>query len=195
MFSCGWLLVLVGAVRADAVEVLEEELTIAFAVVARLVPGVLGAQSREFRRVPVEHQRRALRASRKQRRKSRRRERTRIDEADARRAGVERVVTQARAPARQELVDALHVPARLLAAEGIAQAQPLDVEGKLAVLLAVEVLALELELLAASAAVRRPLQDRIQAPGFGIAGEGIDDRLVEIVHVFVGPILSVQFEP
>src|SRR5258706_2499102 len=105
-----WLLKLVAAVRADAIEVLQQQLPIAV-VEARIVPGVLRTQSRELAGIPVEHEADAARAGRRQRREAAGGQQAAVDQTNLRSARIERIVTGADTPARQELVYALQVPA------------------------------------------------------------------------------------
>ena len=105
------------AVRADAVDVLQAEDAIAIVLAARVVPVVLGAQARELAGIPVEHDRDAIGTAALASSPP-------GDQRVMRRAGVERVVAQARAPARQELIHALQIPARLRAAIAVGEVQP-----------------------------------------------------------------------
>src|SRR5262245_58414792 len=96
------LLKLVGAMRADAVDVLKLELPIGVGI-ARVVPGVLGAQARELARIPVDHECYARGIGRLEQREGARRQQAIIDQANVRRARVERVVAGADTPAWHEL--------------------------------------------------------------------------------------------
>ncbi len=155
---------------------MQAELPVLVAGRAGVVPAVLRADAGELAGVPVQHRRDAVRVH-------------------ARDAGVERVVAQADAPAGLELVHALRVPAGLLAAVGFDEARALEVEGELAVLLASEVLALELQLAARHVAVGPPLQDGVHGPGARTAGEGVQYRVAEDVRVFVAAVFGVHVEP
>src|SRR5262245_21267685 len=101
---------LVGAVSAQADDVLEEDLVVG-RVRARLVLRELQPDAAELTRAPVHHDRAACRVVLGEDREIRGSERARIDEADAGRAGAQAVVPVADSPHRDELVHALEVPA------------------------------------------------------------------------------------
>src|SRR4030095_11551955 len=115
-------------------DVLQLELPVGFGI-ACVVPGVLGTQARKLARIPVEHERDARGIRSFEERERSRRQQAVIDEANVRRAGVERVVAGTDPPAWHELVDALHVPARLLRIVVSAQREVVDVEAEMAGLL------------------------------------------------------------
>src|SRR5258706_15825241 len=96
-----WLLELVGAVRADAVEVLQQQLPIAI-VEARIVPGVLRTQPRELAGIPVEHEADAARGGRRLRRETDRGQQAAADQTNLRRARILQIVTAADTPAPYE---------------------------------------------------------------------------------------------
>src|SRR5712672_2921929 len=148
-----WLLKLVGAVCADAVEVLQQQLPIAI-VGARIVPGVLRTQSRELAGIPVEHEADAAGGGRRQSRKAAGRQRAAVEQADIGRTRIERVVTGTDSPARQELVHTLQVPARLPAAERRRQGQLTDRRRELAVFAALPIFGLQLQRVHGRVAVR-----------------------------------------
>src|SRR6267143_1966306 len=178
----------VRAVRAEAHDVLEKELVVGL-VKARVIARELQPDAAELARVPVDHRRVALRPVGLQDREIRRAQRTGIHQSDVRRARIKPVVAVAEAPLRQELIHALQIPARLARREPIGQRAAGGDEREVAVLLAPEVLALQLEVVVGRVAVGRPLQDAVEHPEAALAGEAVDGVSSGRVDVRVGPVL------
>src|SRR6266513_3466554 len=153
----------VRAVRAEAHDVLEKELVVGLAQ-ARVVARELQPDAAELARVPVHHHRVALRVVAAEDREIRCAQRAGVDQPDFRRARIKPVIAVADPPLRQELVDALQIPARLARDEAIGQRAGCGVEREIAVLLALEVLALQLEVVVGRVAVGRPFQDTVEHP-------------------------------
>src|SRR5437588_458931 len=163
----------VRAMRAQADDVLEEDLVVGLAH-ARVIARVLQANAAEFTRAPIDHQGVLLRLIAGEDREVRRREAgSRRVDADG--TGVEPVVAIARAPRRQELIDALRIPARLARIVAIGERGARAVENERPVFLAAEVLALELEVVVRRVAVRRPLEDAARDPQAARAVEAVAD--------------------
>src|SRR6266852_4216402 len=129
----------VGAVRAQTHDVLEKNLMIGH-VAAGLVARGLQADPAELARAPIDHHRVAGRVVRSEDREIRRGERSR----KAFVPGIQPVVAIAVPPHRDELIDALEIPARLHGCEPARLRRPRRIEGEIAVLLAPEVFALQL---------------------------------------------------
>src|SRR5262245_33426321 len=189
------LLELVRAVRANAVEILEEDLAIERVVGARFVPRVLRAQPRELARIPVEHERVSRGRGVEQRGKVLGRQYAGVDEPDVCRARIERVVARSDAPARIEAVHALQVPAGLALVVVVREVGPERVEGEDAALVPAHVLGLELERPAAGIVRGRPLERGVRDPHARAAGERVRDRLADGVGVFPRAVLGVRTEP
>src|SRR5467141_1980112 len=178
----------VRAMRAEANDVLEKELVVGL-VEPRVVPRELEPDAAELARVPVHHHRVALRVVATEDREIRRAQRAGVDEPDVRGARIKPVVAVADTPQRQELVDALQIPARLPRGEAIGQCAARGVEREIAVLLAPEVLALQLEVVVDRVAVGRPFQDAVEHPEAALAGKAVDDVGAGGVDVRVRPVL------
>src|SRR5215471_8883542 len=153
---CHFLSELVRAMRAEGQDVLDEELVIGeVGLESRLL--VLNSEAAELGRRPVEHDRRALRMKR-----AVREEGVVCSVIDA--ARIEPVISRPDPPLGEELPNALNVEAVLVGAIAacLRQAQSaVRVVGKVAVLSAPEVLALELEVRIERIAVGRPLPHEI----------------------------------
>src|SRR6267143_2519270 len=178
----------VRAMRAEAHDVLEKELVVGL-VEPRVVPRELQPDAAELARIPVHHHRVALRVVAAEDRKIRCAQRAGVEEPDVRRARIKPVIAVANAPLRQELVHALQIPARLARREPIGQRAAGGDEREVAVLLAPEVLALQLEVVVGRVAVGRPLQDAVEHPEAALAGEAVDGVSSGRVDVRVGPVL------
>src|SRR5262249_8963238 len=189
-FVLMFVLEFVGAVRAQAEDVLEKHLVVG-CVRARLVLRDLQTDAAELARAPVDHHGVPGRVVLGEYRKVRGRKRARIDETDARRAGAQPVVAIAYAPHRDELIDALEVPAglRRRVAAGLRSCGRGVVECQAAFSPPLEVLALELEVRLRRVEVRRPLQDAAQRPQLARSREAVRDRRAGGVDVVVGPVL------
>src|SRR6266404_1936799 len=168
---------LVRAMRAQAHDVLEKELVVGL-VEPRVVARELQADAAELARIPVDHRRVALRPVGLQDREIRRAQRAGIDEPDVRRARIKPVVAVAEAPLRQELVHSLQIPSRLPAVEPIGQRCARGVEREIAVLVAPEVFALQLEAVVGRVAVGRPFQDAVEHPEPAFAGKAVGDDIL-----------------
>src|SRR6266480_6132353 len=153
----------VRAVRAEAHDVLEKELVVGL-VEPRVVPRELQPDAAELARVPVHHYCVALRAVAAEDREIRRAQRARVNQPDVRGARIKPVIAVADPPLRQELVDPLQIPSRLAAGEAIGQRAGCGVEREIAVLVASEVFALQLEVVVGRVAVRRPLEHAVEHP-------------------------------
>src|SRR5256886_11444763 len=151
-----------GAVRADGEDVLQQELPVARARTG-VVERVLRPEAREFAQAPVDHERRALGGGRGERREGSQRQGSGADEPDARGSGAHRVVAHPGAPALDELVDRLHVPAGLRAAVATHEIPAGDIEGELPVLGAVHPFTLQLELVVGRIAVRDRKSTRLNS--------------------------------
>src|SRR6267143_6278889 len=179
---------LVRAMRAQAYDVLEKELVVGL-VEPRVVPRELEPDAAELARIPVHHHRVALRVVAAEDREIRRAQRSGLHQSDARRTRIKPVIAVADPPLRQELVHALQIPARLARGEAISQRAACGVEREIAVLLAPEVLALQLEVGVGGVAVGRPFQDTVEHPEAALAGKAIDDFGAGRVDVRVSPVL------
>src|SRR3990167_1764526 len=156
----------VGAVRAQAHDVLEQHLIVG-GTQPRFVARELQPDAAELARAPVGHHGVAGRVVRAQNREVRGGERARGDQAEFGRAGVQPVVAVAGAPPADKLVHALQVPPRLPRGEraGLGPERLREgVVGQIAVLPAPEVLALQLEIGGGRVPVRRPFQDPVERP-------------------------------
>src|SRR5205814_5649584 len=105
-------------------------------------------------------------------------ERARIDETDRLRSRAQAVVAVADAPHGHELIRRLQVPAGLARAERArlrtrGSGRRRGVEREVAVLLAAEVLALQLEVAVGRVVVRRPFQYAAQCPQAAAAAEAV----------------------
>src|SRR6266487_4445717 len=156
----------VGAVRAQTHDVLEEDLLVGH-VGARLVTRKLQPYAAELARAPVGHHRVARRVVRGEDRKIRRAERSR--KAGASR--IQPVIAIADPPHRDELIDALEIPARLRGCEPARLRR--STGGEITNLLAPEVFPLQLEVGVGRVVVRRPFQDSVQHPKTALAGEAV----------------------
>src|SRR5467141_4715227 len=179
---------LVRAVRAQAHDVLEKELVVGL-VEPRVIARELQPDAAELARVPVDHRRVALWPVALQDREIRRAQRTGIHQPDIRRARIKPVIAVADAPLRQELVHALQIPSRLPAGEAIGQRRARGVEREIAVLVAPEVFALQLEVVVGRVAVRRPLQNAVDHPEPAFAREAVGDRGARGIDISVCPVL------
>src|SRR6185503_5471303 len=140
------LSILVRAMRAQAQDVLHEELVVG-GIGHRLAARELQAHAAELRRAPIHH-RGPLAGT-----------------EGIGRAGIEVVVAHAHAPQRDRLVDGLEVPAALRERIGRGIDGDGTVDGRLALLLAAEVFALHLEIRLARIAVGRPLPYEVDDAG------------------------------
>src|SRR6266403_1511459 len=168
---------LVRAVRAQAHDVLEKELVVGL-VEARVIARELQPDAAELARVPVHHHRVALRVVTAEDREIRRAQRAGVDEPDVRGARIKPVIAVAEAPLRQELVHALQIPSRLPAVEPVGQRRARGVEREIAVLVASEVFALQLEVVVGRVAVGRPFQDAVEHPETAFAGKAVGDDIL-----------------
>src|SRR6266478_7649703 len=130
----------VGAMRAETHDVLEKDLMVGH-VAAGLVARGLQADAAELARAPIDHHRVAGRVVRGEDREIRRGERSR----KACGPGIQPVVAVADPPHRDELIYALEIPTRLRGCEPARLRRPRSVEDEIAVFLAPEVFALQLE--------------------------------------------------
>src|SRR5882672_5913184 len=164
----------VGAVGAQTHDVLEEYLIVGH-VAARFVARDLQADPAELARAPVDHHGVARRVVRGEDREIGRVERSRKTGG----ARVQPVISIADPPHRDELINALEIPARLHRCEPARL--PRGTGGEIAILLAPEVLALQLEVGVGRVVVRRPLQDSVQHPKTALAREtvGCPGRILE----------------
>src|SRR6267142_562376 len=179
---------LVRAVRAQTHDVLEKELVVRL-VEPRVVARELQPDAAELARVPVDHRRVALRPVGLQDREICRAQRAGIHQPDVRRARIKAVVAVAEAPLRQELVHALQIPSRLPAVEPVGQRRARGVEREIAVLVAPEVFALQLEVVVGRVAVRRPLENAVEHPESAFAREAVGDRGAGGIDISVCPVL------
>src|SRR5260221_322737 len=180
----------VRAVRAQAHDVLEEHLRVGLAH-ARVVARKLQANAAELARIPVDHHAVLLRLVAGEDREIRRRQDgPRGIEIDRSRAQL--VIAIAGAPLRQKLVDRLRVPTRLLRRESIGQRAAEGVERERPVFLAMEILALQLEVVVGRIAVWRPLQDAVDHPQPARAAEAVGHRVAERIHIVVAPVARIS---
>src|SRR5262249_52188917 len=105
------------------------------------------------------------------------------------RPAVEEVVAQARAPAWRELIHRLHIHAGLTARVRVRQRHAAHVVRERSVLAPIEILGLQLEVLARRIAVGRPLPDEIRNPELAPAGERVRDGIAGEVGRVVGAIV------
>src|SRR5882672_1552533 len=181
---------LVRAVRAQAHDVLEEHLRVGQSH-ARVVACELQPDAAELARVPVDHDAVLLRLVGGEDREVRGGPHARIHQPDTGAAGAQLIEAISCAPLRQELVDALRIPPRLSRRQAVGERRTRGVEREAAVLLAMEVLALQLEIVVRGITVRRPLEYAVDHPQPARAAEAVGDRAAGRVHIVVAPVARV----
>src|SRR3990172_427678 len=182
----------VGAMRTQTHDVLEQDLIVGYSE-TRLVARELQPDAAELARVPIGHQRMALRGVVSQDRKISGREHARVDRAKARGARIQAIAAVADAPLRDKLIHALQVPARLPRGEAAGlrpERRGRGVVSETAVLAAPEVLCLQLEAGIGVVPVRRPFQDPIQHPEAAPATEAVADDRPGRVQIIVAAVLG-----
>ena len=87
------------------------------------------------------------------------------------------------------MINPLHIPARLFGAVVttiIATADALSSEH--AAFLALHIFTLQLEILTCAIAIRRPLENSIDDPGFGVTTKKRVDAITHRIQILIGPI-------
>src|SRR6185437_7481499 len=170
--------ILVGAVGADADDVLQDELVRRLR--PRMVVLVLQAEAAELAGGIVDHRAVAPRRRRQIVERG-------AGEAGTQRGGMHLVVAQSKAPLRHELVDALGVEA------GLGRAREIHAVER-ALLLPQEELALQLEVALDEIAVGRPFEDAVGDVSVVGAGEDVGDTRARAVDIVGGAVLRGGME-
>src|SRR5665647_21618 len=170
-----WGLELVGAVGAQAHDVLNEYLVVG-CVIARPVLCQLQADAAELAGAVVQHQAYPLRvvASGKQ---------IGAVAGVIHAASIQSVVAQAGTPVRHELVNPLHIPARLVGAVTGGVVGCMNVVSQVAILAAIEIFALQLEVGVVEIAVRRPLPNEISNPQATGTVEAVGNKVASSIQI------------